>query len=110
MKDAELLEACVADVNDYMRRGKEREASRSLMVYIEERFAGHDLESVDAFLARFRDDRSINLAPRHIVSILRTCHRHRVNLKEYDACLSRWYDELSDAGMERLLAGISYVQ
>lgn len=109
MRQAELLEACVDDVNDYMRKGKEREASRRLMVYIEERFAEHDLESVDAFLVRFRDDRSINMAPRHIISILRTCHRHRVNLKEYNECLRRWYDELSAAGMERLLAGIQYV-
>lgn len=110
MKQAELLEACVEDVNHYMRLGKDREASRRLMVYIEERFAERDLQSVDAFLTRFRDDHSINLAPRHIVSILRACHRFRIHLKEYDACLDRWYNELSDAGMERMLAGIEYVR
>lgn len=108
MKEVELLEACVAEIHNYTRLGKDRAASGCLMVYIEKCISARDLAAVDAFLVRFREDPSINLTPRQMVSILRTCHRIRIHLTEYDACLDRWYKELSDAGMERMLAGIEH--
>jgi len=108
MNHAESLEVCVLAVNDHMRKGNDRKASGVLLSYIEKCFATRDLEGVEALLVRFREDGSINITPRHKVSILRACHRYRQQLKEYNACLARWYDDLNAAGLVRLLAGIQY--
>ncbi|QXO10245.1 hypothetical protein pEaSNUABM37_00286 [Erwinia phage pEa_SNUABM_37] len=108
MQTNELIEACLSDITDYMKEDRDREASRRLMVFIEERFKERDLLTVNAFLTRCREDKGLALTPRHKVTVLRTCLRFRRDLSEYSPLLRVWRQELDDAGMSRMLVGIGH--
>lgn len=110
MNNEEALAKCLTKVIEDTLLGKDREASRSLLSYIEGRVAERDLEGIDALLICCRDDTIVSLTPRHKVAILRTCHRVRIHLKEYDTCLKLWNDDLEIAGLARMLAGIQNVK
>lgn len=100
------LRYCLIKVSRRLRDGDSRNASRCMMRYVEQKVVEHDLPAIDRLLIACLE-KHVALKEINKVVLLRTCWRLRHSLEWYPEALSRWRNELKEAGLENLLIGMS---